>query len=85
MGKNDRLEIRFDPETLNMWPVTAKRRTNTNRINAVVLHYREAPSFTPTGGRFTSRRFTVRTADGRKWFGQTKNGTDVVRLRLVTD
>lgn len=84
----ERLEVRFDPDKMAFWPADAKRKTSTNRLKVTVLHYREAPSITPTGGKFTSRRFTVRTPDGKRWVGQTKNGTDIVRLRpdpRVTD
>lgn len=76
----ERLEVRFDHEAMAFWPATAKRKAKTNRLKATLVHYREAPAVTPTGGKFTSRRFTV-VIDGRRWVGQTKNGTDIVRLR----
>lgn len=84
-NKNDRLEVRFDPETLHMWPADVQRRRDTNRIRATVLHYVDNPvNRTPTGGTFRSQRFAVRI-DGRKWVGQTKKGTDIVRLRPADD
>lgn len=79
--KADRLEVRFDPTSLTIWPADVKRRTATNRLRATITQYVEnTGARTPSGGKFTSQRFTA-MIDGRKWFGQTKNGTDIVRLR----
>lgn len=89
-SKDDRLVVRFDPETLRFWPETTQRRTNTNTLPMTITEYVEnTGSRAPTkskkpgaiGGKFVSRRFTVRDADGRKWYGQVKEGTDIVRLR----
>ena len=46
-----------------------------------LLEYVEAPGKTPTGGRFTSRRVTVKRVDGTTWVGQYKNGATTVILR----
>lgn len=77
-SKDDRLFIRFNPRTGRIskgegrrWPLQG----------AVLLHYVEKPAVTPTGGRYTARRMTIRTADGRKWVGTMKKGTDSVKLR----
>lgn len=75
-----RLTVRFDPSTLTLSAPTGRR---TKLPGATLLHYIEAPAQTPTGGRYTKRALTVRTSDGRKWFGTMKNGTDVVKLRLA--
>lgn len=81
----DRLVIRFDPKTLTIWPGDAKRKAKNNRLKgAVVTEFVERPTQTPTGGRYTSQRFTVRY-QGKKWYGTVKNGTDVVRLRLADE
>lgn len=78
---SDRLELIFDPEQMAFWPTGTKRKTKTNRIPATVLHYVDNPGArTPTGGKFRSIRFTV-NIDGRKWVGQVKKDTDIVRLR----
>lgn len=84
-SKNDRLEVRFDPEEMAFWPSTTMRKTKTNRLRATVLHFVDNEAArTPTGGKFRAIRFTVRI-DGRKWFGQVKKGTDIVRLRPADD
>ena len=46
-----------------------------------ILEYVEKPSQTPSGGKFTSRRFTLRAPGGRKWYGQVKKDSNVVTLR----
>ena len=77
----DRLVVRFDPETQTFYPGDVQRRRKP--LKATLLHFVDNPANrTPTGGRFRSVRFTVRI-DGRKWVGQMKNGTDVVRLRPI--
>jgi hypothetical protein len=76
-----RLTIRFDPEDGSIYHYSEKYRSRRPMRNAVLLRYVEQPSRTPTGGRFIARRLRVRTRDGRRWVGQMKNGTDIVRLR----
>jgi hypothetical protein len=68
----DTVEHRILKATGHRWPMRG----------ATLLQYVEKPDRTPTGGRFTARRLRVRTANGKTWVGQMKNGTDVVRLRL---
>lgn len=83
MPKQDpanRLHIRFDPETQTIYPMS-KRRSRP-LVGAVLLHYKESIRKTPTGGRYFAKRMTIRYK-GKKWFGQVKNGTDVVILRLA--
>ena len=77
-----RLVIRFDPATQNIYREGTKNRTDGNRLRgAVVTHMViNEGARTPTGGLFTSIRFTV-NYNGMKWVGQTKKGTDIVRLR----
>jgi hypothetical protein len=79
---SDRLVIRFDPDTMNIYREGTKRNVDGNRLRgAVVTHFsRNEGARTPTGGLFTAIRFTI-SYQGRKWVGQTKGGTDVVRLR----
>lgn len=82
-GSGDRLVVRFDPDTLGIWPATVRRRTRTNMLKgALVTHYVSRPDKTPTGGRYQRRQFTVRYK-GAKWYGTVKNGTDLVTLRRV--
>ena len=76
--RKDRLVIRFDTENHKILKPSGRR---TPLHGAVLLHYTETPAKTPSGGRYTARRLTVRTADGKRWVGSMKNGTDVVRLR----
>lgn len=72
------LTIRFNPETQEIFKPVGHRYPLKG---AVLLQYVERPDRTPTGGRFTARRLRVRYK-GKKWVGQVKDGTDVVRLRL---
>jgi hypothetical protein len=78
----DRLTVRFDPKTLGLWPETVRTRSRRNRLKkAHVVEYVENPAArTPSGGKYTSRRFTV-IIEGVRWYGTVKNGTDIVRLR----
>lgn len=76
-----RLVVRFDTETATIYSGTAKRRSYRPLKSAVLLRYVEQPAKTPTGGRFIAKRLLVRTKDGRRWVGQVKNGSDIVRLR----
>jgi hypothetical protein len=79
---DDRLIIRFDPRTHKIYRGDSKYRTaGTILRGATLVQYVENPgNRTPTGGKFTSRRMTI-TYLGRRWVGQMKKGTDVVRLR----
>jgi hypothetical protein len=79
-ARAERLVVRFDPNRLLFWSSEAKSRQERNCLPATILHYKEGIALTPTGGRYRYQRMTVRIA-GRVWIGQTKNGTDVVRLR----
>lgn len=77
-----RLVIRFDPTTQKVYREGTKNRAEGNRLQgATVTHMViNEGARTPTGGVFTSTRFTVKY-DNRTWVGQTKGGTDIVRLR----
>ena len=76
----ERLIVRFDPNRLLFWKAEAGRRFKKNALPATILHYKEGIARTPTGGRYRYQRMTVRIG-GKVWIGQTKNSTDVVRLR----
>lgn len=78
----DRLTVRFDPDKLAVYRAKGHRKPVPGLI---LLHYKETPSVTPTGGHYTARRLTVRTRDGKKWWGTVKHGTDIVKLRLADD
>lgn len=76
-----RLTVRFDPENLRLYRSNPKRRTPFPGLT--LLRYQESPARTPSGGRYTRRALTVRTRDGRKWWGNVKKDTDIVILRLA--
>jgi hypothetical protein len=74
-----RLTVRFLADE-----IAVVRPNRGRRVKAgVVLHYVEKPAVTPSGGKYIRRAMTVKTSDGRKWFGTLKNGSDIVRLRLA--
>lgn len=81
------LTVRFDVETHELFkgPVSGKRPRRVPLRDAVVLRYAETTAVTPTGGRYTRRALTVRTRDGRRWYGLIRRGTDVVKLRLAPE
>jgi hypothetical protein len=72
----ERPEVRIDLETMAV-AVVGKGGKRFGKL----LHYREAPSKTPTGGKFVSRRVKVRRNDGTVWVGQYRTGADTVILR----
>lgn len=77
-----RLTVRF--RNVEGEPLGVYRPGKGRRVKAgIVLHYVEAPAKTPTGGRYIRRAMTVRTPDGKRWWGTLKNGSDIVRLRLA--
>lgn len=79
---SQRLTIRVDTETLNLYRVPPSgKRSSTRLKGAVVLQYVERPAQTPSGGRYTARRMTIRTADGSRWVGTMRKDSDIVRFR----
>jgi PAS domain-containing protein len=76
-----RLTVRFDPNQLRLYRADLTYRKALP--GATLLRFIEEPAQTPTGGRYTRRAITVRTRDGRLWYGTVKTGTDIVRLRLA--
>lgn len=80
-----KLTVRFDPETQELFkgPIPGKRPRRVPLRGAFVLRYAETTALTPTNGRYTRRSLTVRTKDGRRWYGLVKRDTDVVKLRLA--
>lgn len=68
------------PSSMNVHTVTPTGRKSVRKFG-VLLEYVERPNVTPTGGRYISRRVTVRRDDGTRWVGQFKNGADTVILR----
>lgn len=80
-----RLTVRFDPKKLELLrPVKYNKSPNRTLYKGLtLLRYFEGPATTPTGGRYTRRAITVRSKDGRLWYGTLKGGTDVVKLRLA--
>ena len=76
----ERPVVSCDIETMDVWGLTPLGRISKKRFGRL-LHFKEAPNVTPTGGRYVSRRVTVRRADGTLWVGQFRNGATVVQLR----
>ena len=74
-----RLTVRFIRDEVAVVKPSRGRRVKAG----TVLHYVEKPAVTPTGGRYQKRAMTVKTKDGRKWYGTMRNGSDIVRLRLA--
>ena len=70
MSDNDRRTVKVDPSTFAVFSETGSKRIGT----VLSLTVNEA-NRTPTGGRYTSRRLTVRLRedDERLWVGQVKN------------
>lgn len=80
----NRLTVYFDADAVKAYTVTPKGRRSLHRAGTV-LYYVEAPRKTPTGGRYVARQFTLRTPDGKKWWGTLKKNSSIVRCRPATD
>jgi hypothetical protein len=72
--------VAIDIPTMNVYSTTPTGRVSVKRFGRL-LEYVERPNRTPSGGRYTSRRVTVRRDDGTRWVGQFKNGAETVILR----
>jgi len=69
----ERQTVRVDTETFAVYPETGPRTYDT-RIGAVVQYVTNDGARTPSGGKYISRRVTVRlSGDDRRWVGQFKN------------
>jgi len=74
----ERQTVRVDTETFAVYPETGPRTYDT-RIGAIVELVTNDGARTPSGGKFTSRRLTVRFRDdSRRWVGQFKNDEKVL-------
>lgn len=86
-SNKSRIEIYFNPETLEAWPasVPPRGRHKSNRIGTV-LHYVENPAARmPNGGaKFTRRQFTI-VIQGMKWVGTMKKDSNIVKLRPYSE
>lgn len=78
MTSTDRLVVRFDTVSARAF---IAQGPNKGKPIGTVLHYIETPRKTPTGGRYVAKQFTLRTPNGRKWFGTMKSDSDIVRCR----
>ncbi len=78
------VSVQFETGRVNYARTGSEKRGRPSRFETL-LHYRENINKTPTGGRYLSRRLTVRAVDGSRWVGQYKNGADTVILRPATD
>jgi len=76
----ERKTVRVDLATFAVYQGTNGPR---KRIGTVLCYVENQANKTPTGGRYTSRRLTVRlTGDDRDWVGQfKKDETKTVILR----
>jgi len=76
----ERKTVRVDLATFAVYQGTNGPR---KRIGTVLRYVENQANRTPTGGRYVSRRLTVRlTGDDRDWVGQfKKDETKVVILR----
>lgn len=83
--KGERRTVRVNLDTFAVYPLDGYRNER-NRIGSVVQYVRNDGARTPSGGRYTSRRITVRlTGDSRRWVGTFKSGEkEIVRLRPLT-
>lgn len=74
--------VRVNLETLAVWPEEGYR-SQRNRIGTVLQHVTNDGARTPTGGKFVSRRITVKLdGDETRWVGQFKSGeTERVKIR----
>ena len=69
----ERRTVRVDTDTFAVYPETGPR-TYSARIGAVVQYVTNDGARTPSGGKYISRRVTVRLwGDDRRWVGQFKN------------
>lgn len=82
--EKERRTVRIDLDTFAVYQgANGPRR----RIGTVTHYVENDGARTPSGGRFQSRRLTVKFPnDDRKWVGQFRNGEKtVVQLRPLTD
>lgn len=72
--EKERRTVRVDLETFAVY-LPMGNRIPANRIGWVVHYVVNDGARTPSKGKYTSRRLTVRlTGDNRKWVGQFRNG-----------
>lgn len=73
--EKERLTVRADVETFAVYPEKGPR----HRIGTVLQYVVNDACRTPTGGKFQSRRLTVRLrGDDRDWVGQFRKGEKTV-------
>lgn len=80
------LTVRFDVERLELLHPTKPGKGKYRRPykGLSLLRYVEDESAkTPTRGSYVRCGLTVRSSDGRLWYGTMKKGTDEVKLRLA--
>lgn len=84
-ASKERRTVRVNTDTFAVYPLDGPRSDRT-RIGQVVQYVRNDGARTPSGGRYVSRRVTVRlTGDSRRWVGQFKSGeSEKVILRPLT-
>lgn len=82
MSKSDSRTVKVDLDTFAVYPETGYRKS-ANRIGTVLEYVKNEGARTPSGGKFTSHRITVKlTGDSRRWVGQFKTGeTQFVKIR----
>lgn len=79
-AKSARLTVRVDLDRMMVYPEKGRKRTP---IGVVTQYTRNEGARTPSGGKFTSLRLTVKiTGDPTVWVGQFKAGEErIVKLR----
>lgn len=84
-AKSARLTVRVDLDRMMVYP--EKGAGSRTPIGVVTTYTRNEGARTPSGGKFTSLRLTVKiTGDPTVWVGQFRAGeTRIVKLRAHND
>lgn len=80
------LTVRFDVKTLELLHPTKPGKSKYRRVYkglSLLRYVEDEAARTPTNGHYTRRGLTVRSKDGRLWYGTMRKDTDEVKLRLA--
>lgn len=83
---SDSRTVKVDLATFDVYPQSGNR-TAGNRIGTILEYVENQGARTPSGGKFTSRRITVKlTGDERRWVGQFKaDETSMIKIRPLIE
>lgn len=83
---SDSRTVRVDLDSLTVYPETGYRNRH-NRIGVVQVYVKNEGARTPSGGKFISRRITVKlTGDDRRWVGQFRaDETSRIKIRPLEE